>query len=276
MIDPYIDPSSGILINKVRATSQRELDQTEANLVSVRSVLLQRNPTQGNYDSVHLKDIHRYLFQDVYPFAGEFRSVELHKADVLTGRRRITTFTSPSLIDFELNQLFESVSNQHFFQGLRRRELSAKLASLFAGINRVHPFREGNGRAQRQFVRQLCGDLGYKMHWEVISKERLIQASITSAHGELGMMEYLMDEITDTERVQPVATLIRFLERNGYDWNERYIASTRPGQEYSGTFADQNGTNFFFYDDQNRILVGNLRDLPSIPRQHQRITFRAS
>lgn len=90
------------------------------------------------------------------------------------------------------------------------------------------------------------------------------------------MMEYLMDEITDTERVQPVATLIRFLERNGYDWNERYIASTRPGQEYSGTFADQNGTNFFFYDDQNRILVGNLRDLPSIPRQHQRITFRAS
>lgn len=115
MIDPYIDPSSGILINKVRATSQRELDQTEANLVSVRSVLLQRNPTQGNYDSVHLKDIHRYLFQDVYPFAGEFRSVELHKADVLTGRRRITTFTSPSLIDFELNQLFESVSNQHFF-----------------------------------------------------------------------------------------------------------------------------------------------------------------
>jgi cell filamentation protein len=276
MIDPYIDPSSGILINKLHATNQQQLDEAEADQVSVRSVLLQRNPIAGNYDSAHLKKIHAYLFQDVYHFAGEFRTVELHKADVLTGARRITTFIPPAMIDKELNELFGSLARENYFQGRERRQFSLKLASLFAGINRIHPFREGNGRAQRQFVRQLAASLGYKLHWEAISKERLVQASISSAHGDLGMMERLMDEISDTERVQPVITLIKFFEQNNYSWNDRYIASTTPGKQYEGRFAGSNGRNFFFYDDQDRILVGDVNDLNSIPAPDKPISFRAS
>lgn len=276
MIDPYVDPSTGILINKLQATNQKQLDEGEANVAAVRSVMLQRNPIQGNYDAAHLKDIHRCLFQDVYPFAGEFRRIDLHKADLLTGSRRITTFAAPGAIDEELNKLFRWLASVSYFQGLDRHALSLKLAALFAGINRVHPFREGNGRAQRQFVRQLCGGLGYKMHWEAISKERLIQASITSAHSEMGMMERLMDEITDTERIQPLLALISFLEKNQYEWNDRYIASTTSGQSYHGTFAGSNSTNFFFYDERDRILVADRKDLNAIPELNQPVSFTAS
>ena len=79
MSDPYIDPQSGILRNKFGLTNQESLDRAEANAVSARSILLQLNPPKGNFDSEHLKGIHSYLFQDVYTWAGHFRTIPLAK-----------------------------------------------------------------------------------------------------------------------------------------------------------------------------------------------------
>ena len=276
MIDPYLDPSTGILINKLGITNQQALDEAEADLVSVRSVVLQRNPIKGNFDSVHLKAIHHYLFQDVYPFAGDFRTIDIHKADVLASRNVLTSFTPHKEVDKQLNELFRNLAEEKFLQGLGRREFSVKLAALFSSTNKIHPFREGNGRAQRQFTRQLAVGLGYNLHWKAVSKERLIQASITSAHGDLGMMERLMDEITDTARIQPVLTVIDFLERHNYNWNDRYIASTTPGQHYLGSFAGTDGKNFFFHDNENRILVGDNKDLATAPKLDEQISFTAT
>ena len=89
-------------------------------------------------------------------------------------------------------------------------------------------------------------------------------------------MERLMDEITDTERVQPLAKVIQHLERNGFRWNDVYIATTTPGQTYAGKFAGSDGVNFFFRDDENRILVGNLKDLNQSVEPEERISFTAS
>lgn len=276
MIDPYLDPISGVLINKLGITNQQELDEAEANCVSVRSVLLQRNPVQGNFDTPHLKAIHSYLFQDVYPFAGETRSIDLHKADVVSGGRRLTSFTAPDRIEEELKSLFERLAEDNFFQGLGRNEFASQLANLFSSINKIHPFREGNGRAQRQFVRQLAEGLGFNMHWEAVSKERLVQASITSAHGDLSMMQRLMDEITDTARIQPILKVIEFFERQEYNWNDRYLASATPGQHYEGVFAGSDGSSFYFRDYQERILVGSVKDLGQNPNQGDTISFTAS
>jgi len=146
---------------------------------------------------------------------------------------------------------------------------------FFAEINRVHPFREGNGRAQRQFVRQLSSSVGYKLHFEVVSKERLVQASILSANGEIAMMTRLMDEITDTERIQPLAKVIDHLKRNHFNWNDVYIATTTTGEQYTGTFAGSDGGNFFFGTEQNQIFVGKLRDLKQAPGPGDKINFTA-
>ena len=251
------------------------LDISEADIVSVRSVLLQLNPLQGNFDCDHLKRIHQYLFRDVYEWAGQLRSTTLAKADYIHSGR-VTRFTPPELIERELTSVFEKLSAQNFFEGLRRKELSQGIAWLLSEINRIHPFREGNGRAQRQFVRQLCGGLGFKLHFDVVSKERLVQASVQSANGDLSMMERLTDEISDTERIQPLVKLIAHFDRNAFSWNDRYLATTSSGNSYSGTFAGGDGANFFFYDDQNRILVGKVNDLTELPEPGSRIGFTAS
>jgi hypothetical protein len=125
-------------------------------------------------------------------------------------------------------------------------------------------------------VRQLADSLGFKPHFEVVSKERLIQASILSANGDVAMMERLFDEITDTERIQSLTKVIAHLERGQFKWNDVYLATTTSGQSYAGTFAGSDGANFFFRDDENRILVGNIKDLKRPAESGEKVSFTAS
>ena len=275
MSDSYLDPGSGILRNKFGISNQESLDRAESNSVSIRSILLQLNPLKGNFDSEHLKQIHWHLFRDVYDWAGQFRTVPLAKADYVHGSQ-LTRFTLPDLIEEELEKVFGQLAAEHYFAGLQRKEFARKVAALLSEINRIHPFREGNGRAQRQFVRQLAESLGHKLHFGVVSRERSIQASIVSAKGDITMMERLLDEITDTERIQPLSKVISLFDKNGFNWNDIYLATTTPGQTYAGTFAGSDGANFFFRDDENRIFVGNLRDLQGPVESGEKISFTAS
>jgi hypothetical protein len=90
------------------------------------------------------------------------------------------------------------------------------------------------------------------------------------------MMERLLDEITDTERIQPLAKVIEHLNRNDFNWNDFYLATTTSGKSYVGTFAGGNGPNFFSRDEQDRILVGNVKDLQSHPGPGDKIKFTAT
>ena len=125
-------------------------------------------------------------------------------------------------------------------------------------------------------MRQLAESLGYKLHFEVVSKERLVQASIFSANGDVTMMERLLDEISDTERIQPLAKVIAHLEKGRFNWNDVYLATTIAGRTYVGTFAGSDAANFFFRDEENRVLVGKLSDLKQATESGEKIRFTAS
>ena len=90
------------------------------------------------------------------------------------------------------------------------------------------------------------------------------------------MMERLLDEITDTERIQSLAKVIAHLENSRFGWNDIYLATTTPGENYAGTFAGSDGANFFFRDDENRILVENVKDLKRPAESGEKIIFTAS
>jgi len=72
--DPYIDPRTGILRNKAGLATQKKLDGFEAEQTWLRLSQLAANPLPGNFDSAHFQAIHRFIFQDVYDWAGELRN----------------------------------------------------------------------------------------------------------------------------------------------------------------------------------------------------------
>lgn len=146
--DPYVDPTTGIMRNSVGARTQPELDRIEAAFASVRAYELEKGPAIGRYDLDHLRSIHRSLFSDVYPWAGEIRSVVIEKGE--------TRFAMPEHIEGAGAQLFRQLGREQNLRGLGADEFASRAGHYLGEINALHPFREGNGRAQRAFIGQLA------------------------------------------------------------------------------------------------------------------------
>lgn len=81
--DPYFDAEHGLLRNRLGIVDPEELEQVEAELTALRLVELHEVPIPGGCDLAHLQAFHRFLFGDVYDWAGELRSVAIGKGDVL-------------------------------------------------------------------------------------------------------------------------------------------------------------------------------------------------
>ncbi len=167
--DPYIYPGTDVLRNIPDIRDPQLLVAFEANATVARLAELDAAPLMGGFDNAHLRAIHKYIFQDVYSWAGEFRTVNISKGGHLFGA---ATFIEPALQDV-LRKLFAE-------DYLRQTdpELFARRAGFYLGeINAVHPFREGNGRAQREFIRTLGAQTGFVIDWSRITRDQMIAGS---------------------------------------------------------------------------------------------------
>jgi cell filamentation protein len=167
--DHYLDPETGVLKNKLGIGDEEELNKAEASLVAWRSFQLSQYPQQGRFDLDHLEAIHKHLFQDVYKWAGELRDIDLSKGDSYFGNHtRILGAAKP---------VFEKLAQESYLRGLDASVFSERAAYYLGEINALHPFREGNGRAQREFINHLAYKYGYFIEWKNVNAEDMIQAS---------------------------------------------------------------------------------------------------
>lgn len=163
--DPYRDPQTGILRNLVGARSQATLDRVEADLVLVRQLQLPEVGIAASRDLLELQAIHLHLFQDIYSWAGEVRTVDLRKT---TGR------AVPFAPWLSIRQLADNAARDlaadDWLRGLTTPDFIEKLSFHYDTFNYLHPFREGNGRAQRIFWSRVAADAGRKIDWSRVSR----------------------------------------------------------------------------------------------------------
>lgn len=179
-MDKYVYINSEVLKNKFGITEEKELARKERTKSSIRllEILDGEAKIKHTFDLEHLQKIHKYLFQDIYSWAGKIRDVDIAKGDTL--------FCKAINIDNFSKEIFSKLRKENFFKGIaKKEELVEKLASLFLDINALHPFREGNGRTQREFVRELAEERGYNLDFKNISKEEMIELSIRDNSKEL-------------------------------------------------------------------------------------------
>lgn len=159
-----------------------KLQQMERKLTMLRILELIDKPVHGEFDLQHLKIIHRYIFQDVYDWAGEIRKVNIAKGNM---------FCNARFIESQASEIFMNLKEENYLQGLSEKEGAIRLAYYFAEINALHPFREGNGRSQREFIRNLALNMGYAINFAKASKEEMIRASQDSFLCNYERMEQL-------------------------------------------------------------------------------------
>lgn len=185
MQDPYCYPDTRVLRNKLNIRDLDELHDRERDLSNLRARELFENPIAGKFDLKHLQAIHEYLFQDIYDWAGEIRTVDIAKGNL---------FCRYFAIDSEAERIFGELRSEKYLEGLNVAKFGKRLAYYFAEINALHPFREGNGRTQREFLRQLAYQNNYYLSFVGVSKEKMIEASKTGLRLDYSLMEQLVLE----------------------------------------------------------------------------------
>lgn len=150
-VDPYVNRATGILHNLVAATTQEALDQIEADLVEARTIDLPKQPIRWTRDLTELRAIHRYLFADVYDWAGQLRTVDIRKN--VEGSEY---FVPVSLIERAARFAAGELAEDNFLRGMDRDTFIGRLAHHDDQLNYIHPFRGGNGRTQRAFWDRVC------------------------------------------------------------------------------------------------------------------------
>ncbi len=150
----YVYPDTDVLKNKAGITNYDELVLFESITVQKRLIELQNKPITIKKTSDLLK-IHKHLFQDVYDWAGEPRKVEISKS----GRQFLFTNSFDTAFNFIDSLLDEYTS----IPKDDKNAISRKLAEILDNVNYGHFFREGNGRTQREFIRELAIQKGYSL-----------------------------------------------------------------------------------------------------------------
>ena len=169
--DPYVQ-ANGVLINRLGITTTAELNEAEAELVTIRLAMLTETPVQGLFDLAHLQAIHAFLFQDIYPWAGELRRVDIGKSD--------SAFLPHDNILKVVDAIHADLVAEQYLIGLDSLRFCERAATYLARINTMHPFREGNGRTQRELMQQLANGAGFYINWAGVSQEAMKQACIAS------------------------------------------------------------------------------------------------
>ena len=165
----YCYPNSDTLINKFNITDNKELFEIETELTSIRMGELQNNPLKGDFDFNHLRAIHKYIFQDIYKWAGDIRTVEIGKGNL---------FCTVACIEGYAKSVFDKYYSQCYAAKDDFDEYIRVFSNNYGDLNALHPFREGNGRTQREFARLVCLQCGYDFDLSCTTHKEMLEASI--------------------------------------------------------------------------------------------------
>ncbi len=158
--DPYIDPATGLLRNLVGALTKEALSDAEGDLAFTRLVQLMDRPPAATGDLAELQAVHRHLFQDVYAWAGEIRTVDVRK-----NVEGAEFFLPVSMIARASRFAAEELRTEKMLLGIGRSQFIKRLSYHYEQFNYIHPFREGNGRTQRVFWNRIAVDAGWQLDW---------------------------------------------------------------------------------------------------------------
>jgi cell filamentation protein len=184
--DPYSDPVTRVLYNKLGIRSATALEAAEREITHAALILLEESPVPASYDLPHLQEIHERIFGDIYGWAGQIRTVTIAKG---------TMFCLPQHIRSSAIAIFHELHDEHCLRGLGLNSFVERLAHYLGEVNALHPFRDGNGRAQRAFCRQLAREAGFTLDWQHLDPGRNVEASIASMRGNSGPMTEMLSEL---------------------------------------------------------------------------------
>lgn len=180
----YCYPGSDVLINNYGIVDAEELAEAERQVSARQLTYLSNDPPTSTINLDYLKLLHKLAFEDIYPWAGEFRIVNIAKGNL---------FCSWEYLESQGKAIFDELASENYLLDIVDIDKMAKrLAYYLSEINVLHPFREGNGRVQRLLIQIMANSAGFDIDYSSITGDEMVVASIAAFNGDYLPMTKLM------------------------------------------------------------------------------------
>lgn len=192
--DAYLHPVYNLVLrNKLDPGGERivtpdQLRRAEGDVVERRLATLPEQGLPATYDLDGLKSIHCYLFQDVYEWAGDLRTVNM-------ARGQGVPFAPYEDIEAVVAEVASMVKDTDLLRAVPSEKYPDSLAVVFHGLNVGHSFREGNGRVQRAFVSALAAESGSRIDWTEVPGKVNDFASRLAREGDMRPLQEVFSAI---------------------------------------------------------------------------------
>nr|WP_209606248.1 Fic/DOC family protein [Sinorhizobium kostiense] len=276
------DPDrTGVLRNKLSLTTHSELRLAEYALTNIRLIEITggRGPS-GNFDKAHLKAIHGYIFQDVYEWAGHTRNespvVDGQRVEPIGGLSKGgTSFLPGSRIETGLDEALKPIRDPQALRNATPEEFAERAGKVLSELNYVHPFREGNGRAQEALVSAVGRHYGHEIDFSVITKPRMIETSIETTNDPSSpAMKHVIEDAMNPARREAIRSAFEDLREAGEEPLQHNVRTACQGEEITGTVLGHDNRVASLVTDQG-IVVADRADLPERLPDDEEITFTA-
>jgi cell filamentation protein len=170
------------------------LADVEALITTLNIAKLEVEPIVGNFDYKHYCDIHFFIYNELYDWAGKTRTIDITKKG--------TVFCTADKIEQQAILIFKRLKSENYFLNKKPNDFIADIVDFYVSTNYLHPFREGNGRSQRAFLTQIIRAANYDINFSEIDVDLLMLATIKSASGVNDMLLDIFSKFIKTEKMR--------------------------------------------------------------------------
>lgn len=224
----YCYPNSFTLINKLNIQDPSLLNDAERKITATRLLEIKSKPIPGSFDLKHLQAIHKYLFQDIYSWAGELRTVNIAKGN---------QFCNCMYMESGFNTIYSQLKKDGYLIGIPPDHIYERLAYYLGELNVIHPFREGNGRAQRVYIESLANISGYHIDFSDITGHDMIEASADAFKCHYGKMIKIFEQITTPISMKDQINYIQSIMPNAIQYLKDYTEDYEIDEEIDMTLS---------------------------------------
>ena len=193
-------PGAATLKNKLGITNSDALSAAVSECTARRLAELQASPIRGGFDALHLQEIHRYLYQDVFDWAGELRRIEKGGAPA-------------SSLEGSLNRTFDRLSRENLLKGLDKGEWMRRATDYTEELRSLHPFLTGNDLAIEEFATELARKNNLQLEWREAPEVASDAVAFAEQAEHSAQLRRLIMLAVDADPTAPISRLHHAFER---------------------------------------------------------------
>jgi len=202
MIDAtdFTIPGTGVLRNKLGITDPAALSRTATDSTALRLASLQESPVRGGFDSAHLQAIHHHIFQDIYDWAGELRTIDNGNVPA-------------SQVEKSIDSVLDRLSRENHLKGLSAEEWAHSASAYLYDLGAIQPFLAGNEIVLQEFVSELARKNNLSLQWDTTPDIATDSIALLSQAEQSVNLRRLIMLAMDTDPIAQHSSHGRVLER---------------------------------------------------------------